>query len=161
MDKKIYCGCKDVPKNKRLGTLQECFDINQTRYYGITSDKKLLELIKTSKQNQEYKVKVTRINKKLKDLSYFLVSAETESEVEDVVNEIKKFEDKKKVLKIKNIEYQKIVIKNFKKNKKEFDIEEEKNKAINRGYKSKLDTLKEKNESFKRYHEKKNLLGKK
>ena len=154
MDKKIYCGSFDVPKNKRLGTLQECFDINQTRYYGITSSKKILQLIETSKENQKYKVNLTRINKKLKNLSFYLINADTESEVEDVVNEIKKFEDKKKLLKIKNIEYQKIVIKNLKRNKKEFDIEEEKNNTINRGYKSKLDTLKEKNESFKRYHEK-------
>lgn len=31
----IYCGIKNVPKGKKLGTLQQCLNNQQVRYYGI------------------------------------------------------------------------------------------------------------------------------
>src|SRR5690606_13795779 len=32
---KIYCGIGKVPKNKKLGTMKQCAEANQIRYYGI------------------------------------------------------------------------------------------------------------------------------
>ena len=36
-NKKIYCGAKDVPKNKKRGSIADCVKANQIRYYGLNS----------------------------------------------------------------------------------------------------------------------------
>jgi hypothetical protein len=40
-----YCGIKDpLPKNKRLGTMDECYTIGEVRYYGLNKiDSKVIE----------------------------------------------------------------------------------------------------------------------
>lgn len=44
MTDKIHCGIGPIPKNHRLGTMQECLEKNQVRYYGIKKiDPKLLK----------------------------------------------------------------------------------------------------------------------
>jgi len=41
--KEPYCGSKSVPKNKVRGTMKECADSNQVRYWGVKKiDKKFL-----------------------------------------------------------------------------------------------------------------------
>jgi hypothetical protein len=41
---KVFCGITDVPKGKRLGSMKECLDAKQVRYYGVTKiDSKLIE----------------------------------------------------------------------------------------------------------------------
>ena len=35
LDKKPYCGIKNVPKTMRRGTAEECYNANQVKYYGI------------------------------------------------------------------------------------------------------------------------------
>jgi len=48
----IYCGIKPVPKNKTLGSMKQCANAQQVRYYGIKKvDKKLLETKKTKSKN--------------------------------------------------------------------------------------------------------------
>jgi hypothetical protein len=43
-DKKIYCGTKKLTKNQRIGSLKECAEKKQIRYYGIKKiDNKTLE----------------------------------------------------------------------------------------------------------------------
>ena len=40
-----YCGIKDpLPKNKRLGTMDECYTIGEVRYYGLNKiDSRIIE----------------------------------------------------------------------------------------------------------------------
>jgi len=52
MSQKIYCGIKNVPKGYKLGTMQECLEKNQVRYWGLNKiDPKLLESTKKSKKS--------------------------------------------------------------------------------------------------------------
>ena len=42
----IYCGAKKTPKNKRLGTAEECAKAHQVRHYGIEAiDPQIIEQI--------------------------------------------------------------------------------------------------------------------
>jgi len=51
MSKKIYCGINNVPKGSKLGSMKECVESNQIRYWGINKiDPKLLESMKKSKK---------------------------------------------------------------------------------------------------------------
>ena len=50
----IYCGCKSLPKGKRLGTMVECKDKNQVRLFGLNKiDKKTLEREPVKKEVSE------------------------------------------------------------------------------------------------------------
>ena len=41
---KPYCGAKDLPKGRTLGTMKECEDTHQIRYYGLKKvDKRDIE----------------------------------------------------------------------------------------------------------------------
>ncbi len=69
-----YCGIKKIPKNRRRGTMNECLQKSQVRYYGIQKvDSKLVNKISKPKSNvQKSKlrgeiIKLDVIIKKLKD----------------------------------------------------------------------------------------------
>ena len=50
----VYCGCKDLPKGKRVGSMGECKDKNQIRLYGVNKvDKKTLERQPVKKEQSE------------------------------------------------------------------------------------------------------------
>jgi hypothetical protein len=43
MSTKVYCGCKETPRNKKKGTMSECAKKSQIRLYGLNKiDPKLL-----------------------------------------------------------------------------------------------------------------------
>ncbi|AYV84102.1 MAG: hypothetical protein Hyperionvirus17_22 [Hyperionvirus sp.] len=48
----IFCGIKKVPKGSRLGSMKECAEKKQVRYYGVKKiDAKLLEVAKGTKKD--------------------------------------------------------------------------------------------------------------
>lgn len=52
--KEIYCGIDKCPKNKRIGTMQECAEAKQVRRYGLYKiDNRVLEASKDSKSIEE------------------------------------------------------------------------------------------------------------
>lgn len=82
MSQEFYCGINKVPKNKKRGTMKECLDSRQVRYFGLNKvDQRLLEqkrqkvVKKTAKQIKLESVKlrgrVSGLKKKLnnKELS--------------------------------------------------------------------------------------------
>lgn len=56
MTDKIHCGIKPVPKNHKLGTMQQCLEKNQVKYWGIKKvDPRMLEASKTIKKTKKVK----------------------------------------------------------------------------------------------------------
>ena len=48
----IFCGIGNVPKNKKRGTMRECAEKGQIRYYGIKKiDSKTLSMSKDKKKD--------------------------------------------------------------------------------------------------------------
>lgn len=46
----IYCGVDKIPKGKKLGTMKECAELGQIRYYGKKKiDPRTLESVKNKK----------------------------------------------------------------------------------------------------------------
>ena len=77
-DKKVSCSVKDLKKNERRGTMKECADKKQVRYYGIKKvDKIMLSKLteKNKKSNRSFpelfgklaglKTKYTKLIKKI------------------------------------------------------------------------------------------------
>lgn len=64
----IYCGSKkDVPKNKKRGSMKQCAELGEIRYYGIKKiDQKLVDAMEESKkQNSSMKSKLESKKRKL------------------------------------------------------------------------------------------------
>ena len=54
MSSGIYCSIGDVPKNKHRGTMKECVEKKQVRYYGIKKvDKILLATLNKEKKKKK------------------------------------------------------------------------------------------------------------
>jgi hypothetical protein len=56
---KPYCGINEIPKRHRMGSMKECADAGQIRYYGLNKIDKLV--VKSSikvKENEEKKLRV-------------------------------------------------------------------------------------------------------
>jgi hypothetical protein len=50
----IYCGARDVPKGKKLGSMKQCVEKGQISYYGVKKvDSKLLEKHMGSKKEKK------------------------------------------------------------------------------------------------------------
>lgn len=77
---KIYCGVGTIPKGKHRGSMKECIDAGQVRYYGVKkADPKLVETLdKKSKfsrdtlftQIQTIKGKIKNLKNKMKKQNY-------------------------------------------------------------------------------------------
>ena len=60
-NKKIYCGTKNVPKNKKRGTIADCVKANQIRYYGLNSINE--KVFNDMKKNNKLKKEQEKLNK--------------------------------------------------------------------------------------------------
>ena len=68
---KIFCGITDpIPKDFRLGSMKECLDKGQVRYYGLKKiDSKVLDSINHKKETEiELQIKVAGLRGKLTKL---------------------------------------------------------------------------------------------
>jgi hypothetical protein len=72
MSSDFYCGSGKVPKNKRIGSMQECAQAGKVSYWGIKQiDSRILEFAKTNKtvsltKARSNKIKLDARLKKLK-----------------------------------------------------------------------------------------------
>lgn len=124
MSSKIYCGISEVPKGKKRGSMQECAEKNQIRYYGEKKvDKKIIDSMMETKifgksgniekQFDNLKIKLAGMISKMKNLTRKIDDEEDkkgikklEKEKTDLEKEIDKSRDKLIALK-KKIETQK------------------------------------------------------
>jgi hypothetical protein len=116
----VYCGIGKVPKKSRMGSMKECAEKGQIRYYGIKKiDTRVLETAKQSssmpkrdaviKKVALYKGKVKKLRdnveyekdkKKLKTFKADLEKAEKElKEYNKLFSQIEKARDKKQTKK--------------------------------------------------------------
>ena len=117
---KIYCGIGQIPKGSRLGSMKECADKNQVKYYGIKKiDPKLVETIrgasKTSDRDRIFKElsknkgKVKRLRDKITGTKDKLVKDKLQKELEKLVEEVnnltKQFNDIDKRGQRRSLEY--------------------------------------------------------
>lgn len=83
MDNKIYCGTGKLPKNRILGSMQECIANGQIRQYGIQQiDKKTLE--EDEQKKREAKNKRDAISKAKREAK---AKPKAKPEIKKVVNE--------------------------------------------------------------------------
>ncbi len=118
MSSDIYCGIKTVPKNKKLGSMKECAEKGEVKYWGLKKiDTKILENTKSTKKlsldkTRTNKIKLdTRLKKLTKDL------------------DAEKNKEKKQTLKKQITKTKKDLEKATKEYKEAFKLSEEKKKS--------------------------------
>lgn len=141
-----YCGIGDVPKGSKRGSMKECVEMGQVRYYGIKMiDSKLLEASKKSKNIMQdrkmlinRKIKLTAQIKKLVDKAKIEKNKGIQSEMKDearsLLISLKKVKDK---LAIIDKEVDKIRTRESKKEKSRECKKETKRKSALRNEKKK------------------------
>ncbi len=85
---KVFCGISQpVPKGHRLGSMKECLDLKQVKYYGLKKiDNKLVDSINVKKESKnDLLIKIAGLSGKLTKLK------------RDIENS-KNFEEKKKIM---------------------------------------------------------------
>lgn len=95
---KIYCSIGNIPKGSKLGTMKQCAEMNQVRYYGIKKiDSKLLEAIKKGSKEKESKTKllisIAGLRGKVKNLKGKIEAAKTKEAKEKHNKELKAVQD--------------------------------------------------------------------
>lgn len=101
---KIFCGISQpVPKGHRLGSMKECLEMKQVRYYGLKKmDSKLIESVIGSKNNTEelrarystLRVNFNKLKKELQKTKNADVKKELLKKLEEMTKEIKSIETK-------------------------------------------------------------------
>ncbi len=92
MSSKVYCSIGNVPKNKKRGSMKECIEKKQIRYYGIKKvDSKLVASVLKSKKNQN---NIEKIKLKEITLSARLKKIKTEYDKENKRSKSQKNEKK-------------------------------------------------------------------
>jgi hypothetical protein len=125
---KINCGVKALKKGERRGTMQECIDKKQVRYYGIkTIDKVLLDEVLKKKKPE----------KVLSELSIHEIAAAMNAMIHNIKRkreyqeEAKKKKETTKVDKFeKEINALKTKYKKYEKRLKQLELEVEKEKEL-------------------------------
>ena len=141
-----YCGIGDVPKGSKRGSMKECVEMGQVRYYGIKMiDSKLIDASKKSKNiMQDRKVLINRKIKLTAQIKKLLdkvkseknkgIQSEMKEEARSLLLSLNKVKDK---LSIVDKEVEKIKIRESKKERNRECKEESKRKAALRKKKSK------------------------
>lgn len=141
-----YCGIGDVPKGSKRGSMKECVEMGQVRYYGIKMiDSKLIDASKKSKNiMQDRKVLINRKIKLTAQIKKLLdkvkneknkgIQSEMKEEARSLLLSLNKVKDK---LSIVDKEVEKIKTRESKKERNRECKEESKRKAALRKKKSK------------------------
>ena len=110
--KKIFCGITDpIPKDFRLGSMKECLDKGQVRYYGLKKiDNKILETVTKKKEletESTLQIKAAGFRGKLTKLKKDLDKTEDAAEKKRIKEEYEQIRQQlivigEKINKIKN-----------------------------------------------------------
>jgi len=94
---KVYCGASDLPKNTHRGSMKECAEKKQIRYYGVKKidDETLKKYInKTSKRvtvtKHSVMLKIVQMRGRIRKLTRNLNDAKTAKEKKDLKDKLKK-----------------------------------------------------------------------
>lgn len=119
---KPYCGINEIPKDHRRGTLAECAEKGQLRYYGLKKyDEKELVKVKDdlalpAKRRKlmkqyfslkglinRYKGRYETTKDKEKKEEYYALWKKAEKEINIVIPKLKKIEEQREAAKLKKI----------------------------------------------------------
>jgi len=110
----IYCGVRDVPKGKKRGSMKECAEKGEVRYFGLNKvDERLLEFLRDPKKKPMSRdkvfIKMSTLKIKLKKMQMEVTDAQKESIKKKTSSSIKKFQTIKELFNKKVDEYNEIV----------------------------------------------------
>jgi hypothetical protein len=107
----IFCGIGKMPKKSRRGTMQECAEKGQVRYYGIKKvDKKALEFAKDKNTVPETREALIKLASKLKGLiRRNKTRCETTKNMDEKDNYCKIWKDAEKKLRVVAAKYKKLM----------------------------------------------------
>lgn len=93
----IYCGVGQIPKGKRLGSMKECAELKQIRYYGIKKiDSRLLDIVRSSKKKESRSSllkKLVSYRAKIKVLTKKISETNDKKEKDKIIKDIKIFKE--------------------------------------------------------------------
>ena len=110
-----YCGAKEVPKGKRRGSMKECANASQIRYYGIKKidsttiksvEKSRRELLDIDAAIHRARKLLMQIKGRIVNYSRKLQAAKTTDEKNEVLDDISELKEKQSLVgrKIKELE---------------------------------------------------------
>lgn len=103
----IFCGIGKIPKNKKRGSMKECAEAGQIRYYGIKKiDQKIIEDVERNKklkkagsgQVDNLRISLMGIMGKIKKLKGKIQTSKDKGEKTILEKELDELENKKKKL---------------------------------------------------------------
>ena len=89
----VFCGItQPVPKGHRLGSMKECLDLKQVRYYGLKKiDSKLADSINVKKESKsDLMIKIAGLRGKLSKLKRDIESSKNFEEKKKITEEFEK-----------------------------------------------------------------------
>lgn len=89
---KVYCGINEIPKRHRMGSMKECSDAGQIRYYGLHKIDKLVvksSLKVSENEEKNLRVKLAGLKGTAMKLGGDYKKAKTEKEKNKLVEEYK------------------------------------------------------------------------
>jgi hypothetical protein len=108
---KIYCGINKTPKGHKLGSMKECAEKGQIRYYGLKKvDPKLLALSKETKKKKESReaviLKMVTLRGRIKGINKKLETEKNAKVIKKLKDDIEKAKEELSNLgaKLKKIE---------------------------------------------------------
>ena len=99
----VFCGVGDIPKKKKRGSMKECAELGQVRYYGIKKvDEKLINgIINKKKESKKNDKKQNIIRGKNKYEDALLELSSMQGRRKRFMREIDESDDKKEQQKLK------------------------------------------------------------
>ena len=96
--KQAYCGIKPVKKNQRIGSMKECADKKQIKYWGIKkADAKMVEYAKKGSKGREtlnsVKLKIVKLRGKQSRLKKLMSGEKNKTEKDKLQKELDKIHD--------------------------------------------------------------------
>jgi predicted nucleic acid-binding Zn-ribbon protein len=90
----VFCGIGKLPKGKKLGSMKECVEHGQVRYYGLKKiDERLIESI-SKKGSKKLKSSTTDLKTQIQKLTIDLISIR--GKIKNIEKKILKEKDDKK-----------------------------------------------------------------
>jgi len=94
---KTYCGVGPVPKGKSRGSMKECVELGQVRYFGVKKvDPKLLETLENKGNKTSRGIlfsKITKIKGQIKKLKSKIETTKDKNEKAELESKLKKLAD--------------------------------------------------------------------
>ena len=89
MSKEIYCGVDNPPKGSKRGSMKECAEKGQIRYYGLKKiDSRILEYTKNKTKNKHSKedlmIKLASLRGKRKGINNKLIGLKDKDKKEEL-----------------------------------------------------------------------------